>query len=212
MSKDYSRGYGSQSDRSSSRRSVVEGQHVRFEEDDVAVGRKERDDTARSWRERSGERGYRYGGRNSDTLDGSRTAVRVEQEHTRRWKIVPESPPAASLDRSCDADEGEDAIERRDRHRRRAADALDGKREVVRGESTLRESWKTARELPTEGIARPKEKAEREGLETLRLSSRTAERSPISSSSKSKDSASSPRTSKPSRRVTVHQYRYGENV
>ncbi|GAB1730384.1 hypothetical protein NU195Hw_Modified_231t1 [Hortaea werneckii] len=209
FSKESSPGKSAQSDRSSSRRSGAGEQHVRFEED-VAVGRKDREGGSRAWSQRSGEHGSRYRGRDNDSSDRRRQGVRVEEGYTQHWELAPESFIAGSTDQG-DVDEGEGSVERRDRHRRRAADALDGKRKGVREESDQTESRTIVRECPAGGIFEPEEEtAERNGLKISRSSLQTAERSPIALSSTPKSSTSSTETSRPTRKVTIHQYRYGE--
>lgn len=207
FSKESSPGTSAQSDRSS-RRSVVGGQHVRFEED-ILVGSKERDEGSRAWSERSGERGDRYRGVNAHELKGRRGSGGGEEGVSERQQKLPVAGPGGQV---SSANEREDSIERRDRHRRRAEDALNGRSRSTWEGIADSEPRKLARERSAGEDFEREGRAVQKGLGSLRSSLRTAERSPISPSSKSKSSASSPRTSRPTRRVTIHQYRYGENM
>lgn len=209
ISKESSRGNSSPSDRSSSRRSGAEGQRVRFE-GDVYEGRNERDGGSRSWSESSAERGERFWGRGGGALGKRREDLRMQDGQAERQRKAPAAGPDGY--RGSSADEGRDLIERRDRHRRRAEDALNGRVRDTREQVAGSEPREMARERPAGGFFEPEERAGQKHLESSRSSLRTAERSPISPSSTSKSSASPPATSRQIRRVTVHQYRYGENT
>jgi len=158
---------------------------------------------SRAWSERSGERGDRHRGRDADELKGRRGSVGGEEGVSEREQKLPVAGAG---------DEGDDSSERRERHRRRAEDALNGRGRSTWEGITDSEPRKMARERPARGVLKPGQRAERKSLESLRSSLRTVERSPISPSGTLKGSASSPRNAKSTRRVTIHQYRYGGNV
>lgn len=206
---DSSRGRsGSQSDRSSLRRSAAEGQRVRFE-DDVAVRRDERDGESRSWSTSSGERGDRGREGSGGVVDRRWEGVRGEDVWTERLE---KAPAAGPRDRGYSVDERENSTERRDRHRRRAEDALNGRVRNVREGRTDSEPREIARERPAARIIRPEDRPVQEDYEASRSSKQTIRRSPLTPPSTSRSSASPPATSRQTRRVTIHQYRYGENV
>lgn len=181
---------------------------MRFK-DDVYEGRNERDGGSQSWSESSAERGGLIWGRGGGALGKRREDLRMQDGQAERQRKAP-APGSRDLDYS--ADEGENSIERRDRHRRRAEDALNGRVRDTGKQVAGSEPREMARERPAGGLFEPEERAGQKHLETSRSSLRTAERSSISPSSISKSSASSPKTSKSTRRVTIHQYRYGENT